>query len=510
MKNRTIFRILALLAVSAAATVSCIDDKGNYDYLDASEVMPVVIEGLKDMTVVNLTNLKIVPQLNDGDREYAYSWYVTPTSPHGVLPVKTVLSSERNLDITLRLAPESYYMYLEVSDPARNNVSVRKRVILRVMGSEIHKGWYILKDDDGYTDFDYINDQGKLYSDVMSNSGISGEKLEGRAVQIAYQSGWYNHKITLADGRDSIVENLSAYHILSERGLRTIDGATLELLKNYDQQFYVAPEECAPQSLSMPNPDIPDQYLVNNGKIHVIAYIMPNIGKYPAAKSGFYNAHKDIFSTMFMALFFDTVERTFYTVESTGSYFTPATDNYMNPFLPSPYNMDYSLVSMFQTSNNSADAYGYAIMQGLSDGKYYLASVNCDMMLYFGAGWLFNSFDEIPAGCRLPLAEVKAGSPSGSFIYFGDANKLCVYRNAPGLDQQEEAMVTYPAGETVGYIYCRGTEVVVLTNSAAGWKLYGYELVGAGNPELKPAKFTYSGTGTGRHVMYRDQVKIEE
>ncbi len=500
MKNRILFRIFALLAVSAAAAVSCIDDKGNYDYLDPSQVMPVVIEGIEEeITALNLTNLKITPKMNDGDREYAYSWYVHPVSPQGAIPVKTELSTERNLDVTLRLKPNNYYLYLEVSDPARNDVSVRKRVLLHVMGSDIHKGWYVLKDDGEYTDFDYINDgENKLYPDVMANSGVSGDRLEGRALQMLYQGGWYCHRFTLEDGTYEIDQSLSAYHILTDRGLRTINGETLDLLKDYDEQFYVVPEVRAPQSISIPYEDVPDQYIVNNGKLHGILSVIPTIGKYSAAIPGFYNAHKDILSSLMGAcLFFDTEERTFYYVLYLDPSLINATDNFFDPSLPSLTNMDYTLVNMMQPDGYGFMVDGYVIMQGLNDGKYYLGSINLDMMT-MGMP-LLNSFVQMPDGARLPLAEVKKPSPSGSFIYFGDANKLCVYRNAPGLDQQEEAMVTYPAGETVGYIYCRGTEVVVLTNSAAGWKLYGYDLVGAGNPELQPVKFTYSGSGTGRH-----------
>ena len=518
MKKSIIFRSLGLLAACLVAATACVDDKGNYTYLDPDAVLSVKIGGLRDTTGMNSSNLKIAPDLNDGDREYAYSWYVTPTEPGGMLPYKTELSTERDLDIILKLEPRTYFFYLEVFDPARHNVSVRKRVVLRVTASEINAGWYILKDIDGQTDFDYVNEGGKLYSDVLLDYAEGGRRLEGRSRQIAVQQGRYSHRLTLPDGRDSIVQNLHALHILSDQGFRTIDAGSLIHLKDFDDQFYSLPGVCEPRSLSLPGiADWGDTYFNNAGKVYVINGETSNIGKYGAPKPGFYNAHKNMVSTLGGVLFFDMAERSFRWSEASGVNLHYPEDFY-DFGVPAPVNMDYTLVGMFVASEfYGAEKAGHAIMQGVNDGKYYLFGFDFDpwMMGFLspmgGFDFLY-SFAAIPDGCRMPLAEVRAGSPSGSFIYFGDGNKLCAYRNLPGATatEQEETMLTFPASETVGYIFCRDLQVVVLTNSAAGWKLYGYELVGYGNPELKPdPTFTYSGTGAGRHVMYRYDFAVE-
>jgi hypothetical protein len=519
MKNRTIFRLLGLLAVCAVAAASCVDDKGNYTYRDAAEVFPVTIEGLTDLTAMNQTTLRVVPVMDDTGRGYTYSWYVTPTEPGGIMPQKTILSTERDLDILLRLEPRAYFLYFEVFDPAQNNVSIRKRVVLNVTETEINAGWYILKNIDGQTDFDHVNPEGKLYPDVMLNYAPQGERLEGNAVMIAYQHSRYRHQMTLPDGRDTIMGNRRALHILSDRGIRTLDAGSLIRFKDFEDQFYHVPEVCDPRGVYLPLPNYGDVSMNNAGRVYAICGDYVTAGKY-SAKPGLYDAHKDMLTALGGVAFFDTVERTFYLADPTGAYIYPAGEPMFGGMAPSPVKMDYTLVSMFESEpTNSGYRYGHAVMQGLSDGKYYLFGVTYDPWFADFAnsmGGFLATYDQIPDGCRMPTAEVKA-SPSKSFIYFADGNKLCVYRNLPGTTEREDVILTFPAGETIDYLMCRAdglnrwSDLVVLTNSAAGWKLYGYEPLGLGNPELKPTPtFTYSGQGEGRHVLYRQMYIVEE
>ena len=58
-------------------TQSCIDDRGNYDYMDKEVLLPVTISGFEDTTVVIRSILNIDPVLNNMDDEsrYTHLWY---------------------------------------------------------------------------------------------------------------------------------------------------------------------------------------------------------------------------------------------------------------------------------------------------------------------------------------------------------------------------------------------------------------------------------------------------
>lgn len=173
--------------------------------------------------------------------------------------------------------------------------------------------------------------------------------------------------------------------------------------------------------------------------------------------------------------------------------------------------MPYDMIKMCagQGRNDSGD-YGYALMKSINDGKTYLAHLRYD---YSGtyATYPIMTFLEVPENSGLLNNECIACPASGEFIYYSIGNKLYTYTNASGIEQRDHLQLTLPENERISYIFnYRGAYgnnynyLAVLSNTATGWKLRIYESAGVDIEEIKPEPVgTYSGTGTGRYVMYR-------
>ena len=489
MKNKNRICLFIALGFLSLFAISCVDDKGNYIYEDVSKILPVTISGISDTTIMSGTILKIIPEVRNVDRDYAYSWYAIPISTSGSIRKKTILAETLELNNYVRLPDGVYTLYFEVRDVARD-IFALKQVMLTVTATEITYGWYVLKDINDETDFDYINTDGVLYPDILL---ASENRLKGTAVKMIFQDRGYYHLDKTG---------LQAMHVLSSHDIKTFNGRNLfEVYKEYEDEFYVVPDVCAPQSIEFTEGG--DLLLLNAGKLHSVYGMTINAGKFSTPKVGFYNLFRKMFTVTGIGgetLVFDLETCTFFTADSWGTRLGQMNDR---EGAVSPTNMDATLTDLLQSQRNYTNVRGYAIMKNKSKEEYYMRGLN-----FSGAAYPFTSFDTIPAGYKMPYAAYKAIPFAGAFVYFGDANKLYVYRNA-AVANRETLLKTLPEDESIAYLatlYASGkyNYLVVLTNNATGWKLYVYNVRALGNYELleEPA-FVYSGTGHARYVMYR-------
>lgn len=511
MKNKILLQIICCFIGFCVS--SCINDKGNYVYEDASNVMPVVISGFNDTTIIIGSDLRIDPILQNVDNvDYVYTWSATTAVAAGGGLVKVILSHERVLNVPLKLAVGNYTLNLEVKNVERD-IYVRRAVSLSVVATNINTGWFILKDIDGETDFDYFSLDGSFQQpDVLYNVIPPFERMKGTAIKMIYQNQRYYHLMPNESGGTTSLTNQRVYHILSSQDICTYDASMLRLFKKYEAQFYGVPEVCRPQSILFLSSSY-DLFILNNGKVHSIYGMAVNAGKYDYQKIsplGAYDMHSDMISSENNnVLLFDIKSSSFCYANNYGEnivYLNDESSSVIEPIGVSPRNMPYTLVNLIQRTREFQTSSAYAIMKSKSSNDYFIASVS------FGntpANYPFTSFRPIPASCKMPLADVKACPNSGNFVYFGDGNKLCVYRDLD-LDQRESVIKTFPAGETISYIthiFVNSTSynyIVVLTNSSSGYKMYAFNLIGSGNPEIVDEPlFTYSGTGNARNVLFR-------
>lgn len=478
---------------------SCIDDRGSSASLSEDEVMPVKIEKFKDTTVVIQSTLKITPKITglEEGREYSYLWYAANSVTAGMAPARDTLSQASELVFPVTYEAGTYNLVFEVRDVKRN-IYAREQLLMTV-ASDFAYGWYVLKDEADKTDFDFVLSDGTVKPNVIRSMGM--QPLEGKAKAIAYQSGRYYHEITNPDGTVATLVNKKAMYVLSEKGMRVLNADNMSLFKDFNESFYEAPATKKPQNIRV-NGIGGDAFLINAGKLHTIYGMSANIGKFAYAKVGDYELHEDMMLARDLTVW-DKKSKTFFTASSSGvtlNNFSEQTD-VTAPMQISPTNMPVELVSLL-THVSGYSGTIYAVMSHPDKREYYVA----DMIT---SGYPFVSFDTLPANCNMPEADVMAAHGIASCIYFAKGSELSVYRLIESADR-EAVIKTFP-GETIEFIEnIRSTNVkdkfnhlVVLTNSANGWKIYRFEIIGE-TPDINPEPIkVYSGQGTGRRVIFR-------
>ena len=160
MKLKNIFIVLGL-AVMFSGLQSCVDDRGNYDYIGADELIPVTIAGLKDTTVLMRWTLHITPTLkNMGDEtRYSHLWYAIPKNVFGYIPQRDTLSRGKELNFEVSYESGNYRLIYEIRDTLLD--VYKKEEVTMTVQSNIGTGWFVLKDVNEKTDFDYVSLKGK-------------------------------------------------------------------------------------------------------------------------------------------------------------------------------------------------------------------------------------------------------------------------------------------------------------------------------------------------------------
>lgn len=502
---KTITRYIASVFFLLLA-YSCVDDKGNYSYLDPSEIMPIQIEGIEEeMTVQIYNKLQITPELKnmDNPEKYTYEWYVMEYVVAGKAPERRDISNEQNLNYEVNLDPGLWRLIYKVTDK-QNNVYTRAEVKLNVIASPVDtQGWYILKDDGNETDFDFINAEGTYYKDVLREQGL---QLPGTAVSMEFQDQRYYHNIIDEHGNVVTLVNQSAFHILSSQETYTINSKTIQLFKDFEEQFYQTPETCKPQSMKHNGSGF--RFFVNDGRVYKVNGMSANVGKVSPV-AGLYNLYGNIITCGYKeCLVFDLVSHSFKLADAYVDELLPLPELEQNDAVYSFENMHYSLVCM---DGGPYGTQGYAVMKdNESEGGILLRTNNRTLG--------FTSLSPIDGNSKLLTTDLLAMPNVADFLYFKHGNnKVYSYENAKDIApaDKEKEILTYPEGELITsmkYVFRKATDekpginqLAVLTTSAGNWKLYLYDLLGESTPEInsEPAK-VYEGEGNGRFLLYRN------
>lgn len=184
IKTQILFVTLFVLSIS------CSNDEGNYDYNKINELKVSGIE--KTYTAYSGEHFKIFPNLNptldDGKNEnrYTYKWIILdPLKLKG--EQQTLISTEKNLDIDLKVAPAEYKAYYLIKDN-ETGITWQQLFTLTVVSS-IYEGWLVLGDADGKARLDMISiipgvASAKIITDILEYSG-SALHLKGNPVNVA-------------------------------------------------------------------------------------------------------------------------------------------------------------------------------------------------------------------------------------------------------------------------------------------------------------------------------------
>jgi hypothetical protein len=336
---------------------------------------------------------------------------------------------------------------------------------------------------------------GECNEDMLSL--LNGQKLPGKGLKIALQTSYSYDKI-MPDGSVVLKSNQSVFHVLSDRDLKTLNSSSLEIYKNWEDEFFSVPGVRKPQDLTVSY--LGYVYLINDGKLHSITGMTSGPGKFAYPKIGDGDLYPCILSSDF---------------GQTANVFSRATNSFLlessvtlEPVVSAPgvaVNMEHDVLWMgrrFRRYSSSAQA--WAITRSKSTPvEYHLLDIDAA-----GSYDPIMDFHLLDPSLRVLSADVYGVHPEHTAaFYFAKGNLLSYFQKGDASGDDEVDLWTFPAGETIAYVGKNSTttNLEVLTNSNNTWKLYIFALTGGGqNAYISGDPLAvYSGNGNARFVLYR-------
>lgn len=497
--NNTI-KTLLLAAPALLALAGCYEDSGNYDYISASEAMPVEIADIDSISITANGELQITPSITgQGSGEYEYLWYTLSSGSSTYYAERDTLSQERDLNTSVNLKVGKYTLYFRVKDLS-TGVFTSTSTPLTVTGTDITSGWYVLKAIDGGVDFDYFSLSGRADRTDFITSDLGLSPLQGEPRGMMYQASGYGHETVNDDGSTTTEYDLSALHIITSNDYLALSGSNMSVYNDISGMFYEEPETADFQLLAQ---DDFSQMLINGGKIHTLG----GIGKWGFQKAGDYNMLPTICNAYYYDMVYDTKSNQFYDCG-------PFVSEGIEPCTDMMTGMEFTELadSAFQVSDHLIHVGGgfqpdvFLIGYSPTSGIHYAMNVE-----FFTSEITGVTYYPIPSDSRLLVSDVKAMPSTATVIYYADGNSLYMYRIASG---ESRLMREFASGEQITFIqHVSGADgdggsfndIVVVTNTSSAYNVYRFPMVGSAGELEADGSAAMTGSGSASYVMFRQQ-----
>ena len=289
-----------MLAIALGFLASCYSDDGNYDYLSDEEIGTIVIDttGMEDRLVLayNLSygqHIEFEPKVHYSHPErLRYRWfYLTLTNYRYqavqvgnsmVYPPADTIGYNRKLDWVVDLAPGQYHFYMLAEDTVSGQkvyfTPTEQYTVVASAGTQ--GGLYLLTERDGQTDIEVFTsglmliygDQQCFYKYYSSNHG--GQLLPGKP------------RFIRGTHTGSTAKN--GYMVATDENLFRLNADNLTTMNDWSTMFYNTPETFNPQASWYTNNT---DFLINNGKLHVLYTTKANDRKFSDPIAGDYEAY---------------------------------------------------------------------------------------------------------------------------------------------------------------------------------------------------------------------------
>ncbi|SHM80627.1 PKD-like family protein [Chitinophaga jiangningensis] len=191
--------------------------------------------------------------------ENTYDYYWTNISAnfvslYGNRNKTDTLAFTKNLELPVKLDPGQYYLIFNVKDK-RTGVVKGKEIIFNV-STRNENGWYLIKDNNGKTDVDFIYKTGRIDNWIAFNNGKS---LDGNAVKGLF-SGELRTTLTSPDLFGGLV-------VLSENDAAIYRVSNGAQVYGFDSMFFSKPANRNPQNVFQPMPS-GNLMLINDNKAY--------------------------------------------------------------------------------------------------------------------------------------------------------------------------------------------------------------------------------------------------
>lgn len=492
------FYILSLLLFLLVAS-SCYKDKGNYDY-DAP--MEITVDSIAaSYTCYYLTDtLRIEPEIMPANVEYDCWWGIANKSSQTPPRVDTLYYTQ-NLEFPVNLSPGSYTLIFCAKEKL-TGVANMIRIPLTVT-TGFSTGWYVLRAQEGYTDFDLFAPTGKIENVIAINN--EGRNLKGEARNVAHFT-WYSSWDESTASYNDMTNTLFAVSAEDIAAIRVYEGS---IIHTFEDVFYEVPTG-APQDVFGGTTDM---FLVNGGKIHTISNSVSNTGRFGAPKSGDYHLSPwRVYCYWNYPLLFDEISSSFCSADPWDNKLLPLQDAGPDGSrdLPPVNNMDADLLFMGPTTDDCA----YALLKKKQEDVYLMLNLYAACSAPYENP--IQSWDTLRNDLGILDTDYRATNVNNHIIYFSKGNTI--YSCNVDADYQEREQVTLPDGEEITYMrhlvfsnYSNPDAdfdyFVVASYDGANYKVYLYSLQ-AGNLQGNPQ--VMEGKGKVGAVIYIDDTQSTE
>lgn len=183
-------RKIICILITSLALASCYKDIGNYSYHDINKVTFGNFDTIAGYTTFFNDTFKLSPNLlstqnKTNDSDYTYKWTYRPTSVLSAA-ADSLLSTSRNLNKLITLAPGSYTLMYKVTDKT-TGVEFHVKTTM-VVSTAVYEGFLVLNDVSGKSRLDMLSfNKSKSaftqYTDVLQKQG-STVPMDGQPYQL--------------------------------------------------------------------------------------------------------------------------------------------------------------------------------------------------------------------------------------------------------------------------------------------------------------------------------------
>ena len=435
MKRHLIYISIAVIFILSFMP-SCLKDHGNYEYTDAPEIIidtagmdrMVLYANLSVGTTISGFAPKVTYTKGETGLEYAWfihKWIYRPVQQGNsmVYPPVDTLCTTRELKWEISEEPDRYALYFSVHDPELDITRVFNWGMITITSAGTKSGLYLLSEYNGNTDIDVYTSAlmlifgGDSFTPKLFSTLNGGEMIPGKPRLISFGRDYY-------------------YAFTEQQGLR-ISPENLMVMDNFEQMFY-QPVVYNPQAMVYANGVC--EFLINDGKLHIMYTNQANDRKFSAPIAGDYYAAPYLSSVTWVS--YGAIEGA---INSEQVIF----DKQSNSFVP--YFPRTSSVSRFKSTDPQAvidvNNMPGTLKHSMQGGSNYVMNI----MDINGAPWLYivnfsNVVDDgdlsaLGDGSKLSLAgcpgildaKLFTTTRNGSAMYYSVGNKVYTYSYTSGI-----------------------------------------------------------------------------
>lgn len=510
---KTIQYIFILTSITFIS-LSCFDDKGNYDY---TEFKDITIQGIQTNYAITSyqDTLHITPQVLPAEDSYNYLWtinrnYTNANQGFGDGISKDTISQDPQLSYAVKLPNGEYNLTLKVTNQETGySVFYNTKLIAQTAYSS---GFYILKETaEGKTDVDLHTPKGKLENLLKETTGNS---LAGKptSMGLIFEYCYINPQISKYDAP-------RALSVCSENDIRVFSLNDFSTIFTYDNLFYDGKPAGEKPLYLYPN-TYNIGYLSTAG-IHSNyqnGLSIPSSGQFglPTVLSGNCRPSRHMAVCNMESYIFDELNHRFvkFNFNAQVSVFSEKSSTGETiPYSPNAIPANYQLI--FCGPNTASEYNVYALFKDMqAPQKHYLYTLKAELSKFSNP---ISEVTEIPTSLNFNRASVYAiNEKDARIMYFATDNKLYRYL----IDEQKESEITLSGfeGGEITYISNRYwlssadkennfNYLAIGTYKNGQYKIYFYNMTG-GIPNGAPVQIL-QGEGKAIKVHYNSPLMTD-